>query len=87
MGNIENVAALPFISPGSTDDAEQDFIDSGPIGFDRCDLFYPFAPKPMLIWPSDRDFYSTYSSEYIPTTGRNFRSSTRYMRLWVTRTG
>lgn len=65
MGNIENVAALPFLPPGSTDDAEQDFVDSGPVGFDRWDLFYPFAPKPMLIWPSDRDFYATYSSEYI----------------------
>ncbi len=65
MGNLENVAALPFVSPGSTDDAEQDFVDSGPLGFDRWDLFYPFAPKPMLIWPSDRDFYATYSSEYI----------------------
>lgn len=65
MGNLENVASIPFISPGSTDDAEQDLVDSGPIGFDRWDLFYPFAPKPMLIWPSDRDFYATYSSEYI----------------------
>jgi dienelactone hydrolase len=65
MGNTENVAALPFHSPGSTDDAEQDFVYSGPVGFDRWDLFYPFAPKPMLIWPSDRDFEATYSSEYI----------------------
>jgi dienelactone hydrolase len=65
MGNIENVAALPFLPPGSTDDAEQDFLNSGPAGFDRWDLFYPFAPKPMLIWPSDRDFYATYSPEYI----------------------
>jgi len=65
MGNTENVAALPFLAPGSTDDAEQDFVNSGPVGFDRWDLFYPFAPKPMLIWPSDRDFYATYSSEYI----------------------
>ncbi len=73
MGNIENVAVLPFISPGSTDDAEQDFIDSGPIGFDRCDLFYPFAPKPMLIWPSDRDFYATYSSEYITNGWQEFQ--------------
>ncbi len=73
MGNIENVAALPFISPGSTDDAEQDFVDSGPVGFDRWDLFYPFAPKPMLIWPSDRDFYSTYSSQYITNGWQEFQ--------------
>lgn len=65
MGNTENVAAVPFLPPGATDDAEQDFVDSGPAGFDRWDLFYPFAPKPMLIWPSDRDFYATYSPEYI----------------------
>ena len=56
---------LSFVPPGTTDDAEQDFVNSGPAGFDRWDLFYPFAPKPMLVWPSDRDFYSTYSSQYI----------------------
>jgi dienelactone hydrolase len=65
MGNTENVAAVPFLSPGATDDAEQNFVNSGPEGFDRWDLFYPFAPKPILIWPSDRDFYATYSPEYI----------------------
>jgi len=65
MGNIENVAALPFVAPGSTDDAEQDFVGAGPLGFDRWDLFYPFTPKPMLIWPSDADFIATYSSQYI----------------------
>jgi dienelactone hydrolase len=73
MGNIENIAALPFLPPGSTDDAEQDFIDSGPLGFDRCDLLYPFAPRPMLIWPSDRDFYATYSSEYISNGWQEFK--------------
>jgi dienelactone hydrolase len=65
MGNTENVAALPFRPPGATDDAEQDIVGCGPLGFDRWDLFYPFAPKPMLVWPSDRDFYATYSSGYI----------------------
>jgi pimeloyl-ACP methyl ester carboxylesterase len=65
MGNTENVAAAPFLAPGATDDAEQDFVNSGPAGFDRWDLFCPFAAKPMLIWPSDRDFYATYSPEYI----------------------
>jgi dienelactone hydrolase len=73
MGNFENVAATPFLSPGSTDDAEQDFIDSGPVGFDRCDLMYPFAPKPMLYWPSDRDFYATYSSQYISNGWQEFQ--------------
>jgi dienelactone hydrolase len=73
MGNTENVAALPFLPPGSTDDAEQDFVDSGPVGFDRWDLLYPFAPKPLLIWPSDRDFYATYSSEYITNGWQEFQ--------------
>jgi hypothetical protein len=73
MGNIENVATMSFVPPGTTDDAEQDFVNSGPSGFDRWDLFYPFAPKPMLIWPSDRDFYSTYSSQYITNGWEEFQ--------------
>jgi dienelactone hydrolase len=73
MGNTENLAAIPFVSPGSTDDAEQDLIDAGPAGFDRWDLFYSFAPRPMLIWPSDRDFYATYSSEYIKNGWQEFQ--------------
>jgi dienelactone hydrolase len=73
MGNIENVASIPFIPPGSTDDAEQDLVYSGTAGFDRWDLFYPFAPKPMLIWPSDRDFYATYSSQYITNGWEEFQ--------------
>ena len=80
MGNTENVAALPFISPGSTDDAEQDLVDSGPVGFDRWDLFYPFAPKPMLIWPSDRDFYATYSSQYITNGWQGVSKATGSVR-------
>ena len=65
MGNIENIAADPFLPPGATDDAEQDLFGAGALGMDRWDLFYPFAPKPMLIWPSDRDYYATYSPNYI----------------------
>lgn len=65
MGNTENVVAEPFRAPGSTDDAEQDLVNSGPLGFDRWDLLYPIAPKPLLIWPSDRDFFGTYSPDYI----------------------
>ena len=72
MGNIENVAVIPFVPPGSTDDAEQDFVGSGLLGFDRWDLFYPFAPKPMLIWPSDADFFATYSSQYIDNAWKEF---------------
>ena len=43
--NTENVACANFIPPGSTDDAEQDLIASGPAGFDRWDLLYPLAAE------------------------------------------
>jgi dienelactone hydrolase len=64
-GNTENVACANFNPPGSSDDAEQDFLGSGPLGFDRWDLLYPMAPKPLLVSVSDKDFFGTYSSEYI----------------------
>lgn len=64
-GNTENVACGNFDPPGATDDAEQDFIASGPLGFDRWDLFYPFAPKPLLITVSAKDFFGTYSPTYL----------------------
>jgi dienelactone hydrolase len=64
-GNTENVACANFNPPGSTDDAEQDLIGSGPLGFDRWDLLYPFAPKPLLIQVSAHDFYGTYSPRYL----------------------
>jgi hypothetical protein len=47
------------------DDAEQNFINAGPAGFDRWDLLYPMAPKPMLVSVSARDFFGTYSPVYI----------------------
>jgi dienelactone hydrolase len=82
MGNMENMIASPFRSPGATDDAEQNFVYSGPAGFDRWDLFYPFAPKPMLIWPSDRDFYATYSPDYIANGWKEYRQLRKvYQRL------
>ncbi len=64
-GNTENVACDGFNPPGSTDDAEQDLIGSGPLGFDRWDLLYPLAPKPLQIQVSSRDFFGTYSPSYI----------------------
>ena len=63
-GNTENVATVPFFPPGSTDDAEQDLIGSGPLAFDRWDLLWPFAPKPLLIATSAHDFQGTYSNSY-----------------------
>ena len=72
-GNTENVACANFISPGSTDDAEQDFVNSGPLGFDRWDVMYPFAPKPLLISVSDKDFFGTYSPQYISNGWEEFQ--------------
>ncbi len=64
-GNTENLACANFNPPGSTDDAEQDFIGSGPLGFDRWDLLYPIAPKPLLVQVSAHDFFGTYSPRYL----------------------
>ena len=64
-GNTENFACADFNPPGSTDDAEQNLIGSGPLGFDRWDLLYPLAPKPLLILVSDKDSFGTYSPRYI----------------------
>lgn len=71
-GNTENFACAGFNPPGSTDDAEQNLIDSGPIGFDRWDLLYPMAPKPLLILASERDSFGTYSSNYISSGEEEF---------------
>ena len=64
-GNTENVACSDFHPPGSVDDAEQNLIGSGPLGFDRWDLLWPFAPRPLLILTSAMDFFHTYSPSYI----------------------
>ncbi|MGI8958263.1 MAG: alpha/beta hydrolase family protein [Bryobacteraceae bacterium] len=68
-GNTENLACADFNPPGSTDDAEQDLIGSGPLGFDRWDLLYPMAPKPLLVLVSAHDFFGTYSPRYL-SSGR-----------------
>ncbi|MEO7146071.1 MAG: acetylxylan esterase [Bryobacteraceae bacterium] len=72
-GITENFACAKFDAPGSTDDAEQDFVGSGPLGFDRWDLLYPLAPKPLLVSVSDRDFFGTYSPNYISSGWEEFR--------------
>jgi dienelactone hydrolase len=72
-GNTENVACANFDPPGATDDAEQDFIGSGELGFDRWDLFYPFAPKPLLVLVSAKDFFGTYSPTYISNGWEEFQ--------------
>ena len=69
MGNTENFACADFNPPGSTDDAEQNLLGSAPLGFDRWDLLYPLAPKPLLLQVSAKDSFGTYSSSYV-TSGR-----------------
>ena len=71
-GNTENVACANFNPPGSTDDAEQNFINSGPAGFDRWDLLYPIAPKPLLVLVSTHDYYGTYSPGYLRSGREEF---------------
>ncbi len=75
-GNTENFACPGFLSPGSVDDAEQNFVGSGLVGFDRFDLLYPFAPKPLLIAVSEKDFFGTYSPNYLA----NSRLETRRLQ-------
>ncbi len=72
-GNTENVACRDFLPPGAIDDAEQNLLNSGPVGFDRWDLFYPFAPKPMLISISDKDSFGTYSPNYVTDSWREYQ--------------
>ncbi len=71
-GNTENVACADFHPPGSTDDAEQNLLYSGPAAFDRWDLLYPMAPKPMLVLASARDFFGTYSPTYLSSGREEF---------------
>ncbi len=82
MGNTENIIQYPFRAPGATDDAEQNFVYSGPAGFDRWDLLYPFAPKPLLIWPSDRDFFATYSPDYVENGWKEFQQLKRVYEIF-----
>ncbi|MDZ7640252.1 MAG: acetylxylan esterase [Bryobacterales bacterium] len=78
--NTENVAIADFNSPGSTDDAEQNLIASAPLGFDRWDLLYPLAPKPLLVAVSERDFFGTYSPRYISNGLEEFATLERVYR-------
>lgn len=71
-GNTENVACADFHPPGSTDDAEQNLLYSGPEAFDRWDLLYPMAPKPLLVLASARDFFGTYSPSYLSSGREEF---------------
>lgn len=80
-GNTENVAGADFNPPGSTDDAEQDFISSGPAGFDRWDLLYPIAPKPLLILVTTHDIVGTYSPQYLNDGRREYERLARIYEI------
>ena len=81
-GNTENLATANFNPPGATDDAEQDLVGSGPLAFDRWDLLYPIAPKPLLVQVSAHDFFGTYSPRYLDDGREQFgRLSTVYQVL------
>jgi dienelactone hydrolase len=80
-GNTENVACRNFLPPGSTDDAEQNLIGAGPLGFDRWDVLYPFAPKPMLISISDKDSFGTYSPNYVVDSWEEYKKLARMYNL------
>ena len=49
----------------------------GPAGFDRWDLLYPLAPKPLLILVSAHDFYGTYSPRYLDNGRAEFEELAR----------
>jgi dienelactone hydrolase len=80
-GNTENFAAVPFFAPGSTDDAEQNLIGSGPLGFDRWDLLWPIAPKPLLVAASARDFFGTYSASYTASAREEYQKLMRAYQI------
>ena len=80
-GNTENLACKNFLPPGSTDDAEQNFVGAGPLGFDRWDVLYPFAPKPMLISISDKDSFGTYSPNYVVDSWEEYKKLAGVYRL------
>ena len=64
-GNTENVACANYNPPGSTDDAEQNFLFGGVVGFDRWDTVYPHVPKPLQFLLSAKDSQGTYSPRYL----------------------
>jgi len=63
--NTENHALANLNGPGSVDDAEQCILDGPSKNIDRWDLLHPQAPKPLLIMVSARDWFGTYSPNYL----------------------
>ena len=72
-GNTENFTCDNFLPPGSTDDAEQNFVGGAAAGFDRWDLLHAFAPRPLLIRVSDLDAAAVYSPNYLTSGWQEFQ--------------
>lgn len=81
-GNTENFACKDFNPPGSTDDAEQNLLGSAPLGLDRWDLLYPLAPKPLLVSVSEKDFFGTYSTNYLSSGREEFAKLKRIYEIF-----
>lgn len=67
-GNTEDLAHADVEPPGSADDAEQNIVPAPARGFDRSDLLYAFAPRPLLIGITLHDAGHTYSPEYVSSS-------------------
>jgi len=80
-GNTENFACADFVPPGSTDDAEQNWLGSGTLGLDRWDWLYPLAPKPLLVSVSDKDFFGTYSPNYLRSGWEEYQKLKRVYEI------
>ena len=51
-------------------------------GFDRWDTLYPLAPKPLWIGVSGRDWFGTYSPDYLSNGRAEFgKLKAVYQRL------
>lgn len=48
-GHTRNFAGPHYVPPGAAADAEQNLVGSMPMGIDRGDLLWAFAPKPLLM--------------------------------------
>lgn len=79
--NSENYFCDDFLPPGSTDDAEQNLLDGAEVGFDRWDLLYPLAPRPLLVLVSARDWFGTYSPRYLDSGWHEFKRLRGIYRL------
>ncbi len=72
QGNSENFAGPSYDPPGAVADAEQNLVGGLPLGIDRADLLWAFAPKPLLLCFTPMDAGTTYSPVYSEATREIF---------------